>query len=139
MSQAKKWSAFPILICKSDVRQNLFNGTQGIFIRKAGERFGVACFQQEGKVVEIHEAALPHYEWGFCLSVHKSQGSEFDEVLALFPEGSERFGREALYTAVTRAKKKVAVMADGTTLRKTLSAPSRRRSGFVDRLNCSGV
>lgn len=135
ISQAKQWYAFPILICKTDARQNLFNGTQGILIRKMGVRSGAAYFQQGEKVVEIPEAALPHYEWGFCLSVHKSQGSEFEEVLALFPEGTERFGKEALYTAVTRAKKKVSVMADSSTLRKILSVPSRRRSGFIDRIN----
>ncbi len=128
------WMALPILIGRNDLRQQLYNGTVGVVIRTAGAREGIAYFADGEKVRSLPEGALPAHEVGFCLSVHKSQGSEFEEVLALFPPGSERFGREALYTAVTRAKKKATLVMDQKTLSAALSAPSKKRSGLAERM-----
>ena len=77
---------------------------------------------------------LPPFEWGYCLSVHKSQGSEYDKVIALVPPGSERFGREVLYTAVTRAKKEIFLVGDKSILSKLLQKSSRKTSGLPSRL-----
>jgi exodeoxyribonuclease V alpha subunit len=128
-----RWLALPILIAKTDLRQNLYNGTPGVLIRRSGQRMGTAYFALLEGLQTIPEGALPHYEIGFCLSVHKAQGSEFDEILALFPPGSERFGKELLYTAITRAKKKATLMIDDLTLSATLSTPSKRESGLLKR------
>lgn len=127
------WIAIPILVTKNDFRMNLYNGMSGVVIRKAAERFGMAYFLSGGEMQAIPEQSLAQYEIGFCLSVHKSQGSEFDEVLALFPPGSERFGREALYTAVTRAKKRVSLVIDPSTLELALNTSARKKSGFIER------
>ena len=62
--------------------------------------------------------------------MHKSQGSEFEEILILLPKGSECFGIEMLYTAVTRAKKKVIIWGDLETIEKTLDSYDERESGF---------
>jgi len=123
------WLALPILITKNDPRQNLYNGTPGILIRRLGVPQGMAYFSLSDQLVELPESALPHYEVAFCLSIHKSQGSEYEEVLALFPPGSERFGKEALYTAITRAKKKALLVMDGKALES-----SRKSSGFTGRI-----
>jgi exodeoxyribonuclease V alpha subunit len=135
LSSFRNWIAIPILIIKNDLRQNLYNGTAGVLIRKCGQRGGVGYFLDGEGVKMIPEEALPPYELGFCLSVHKSQGSEFDEVLALFLTGSERFGREALYTAVTRAKRRVFLCANRETIEKTLASCSRRISGLKARID----
>ncbi len=113
LAAGREWMAIPILIAKNDQRQNLFNGTSGVLIRRKGHRFGKAYF--EGRE-PISEMALPHFETAFCISVHKSQGSEFEEVIAFFQPGSERFGKEALYTAVTRAKQKASLVINEETL-----------------------
>jgi len=121
------WFAIPILVVQNDPKRQLYNGTTGVLIRdKAYFLFG-------DKLRMIPEGSLPRYEAAFFLSVHKSQGSEFDEVLAIFPQGSERFGKEALYTAVTRAKKKVTVWIDSSTLEATINVSGKKRTGFIAR------
>lgn len=131
--QPGQWWAIPIMITSNEAHLDLYNGTCGVLIGKSKGgiylRGATAYFPQE-----IPFASLPQFEVAFCLSIHKSQGSEFDKVMALFPKGSENFGREALYTAVTRAKKEVELVGDEATLRAMLTQRSRRVSGFTERL-----
>jgi exodeoxyribonuclease V alpha subunit len=119
--------AIPILITQNSPSQHLHNGTSGILLGNKAYFLGA-----EG-ICSFPESALPEYEVAFCLSVHKSQGSEFDEIFALFPPGSEVFGKEALYTAVTRARKKVTLVSDNETMKSLLATSSRTRSGFKER------
>jgi len=127
LSQLQKPTALPILITQNDPKRQLYNGTTGVLMNSK------AYFLLSNELKSFPEATLPRYELAFCLSVHKSQGSEFDEVFALFPPGSEQFGREALYTAVTRAKKRVTVVSDEATVGALLRTSSRTRSGFRER------
>ena len=82
---------------------------------------------------KIPALMLPSFEHAYCLSVHKSQGSEFNHVLLVLPEGSESFGRAALYTGVTRAKKKLGIWGAEATINKMLSRSTRRHSGVLER------
>jgi exodeoxyribonuclease V alpha subunit len=123
-----QWLMVPIMIVQNNPKQQLFNGTTGVLVRHQHQAY---AYFEEGR--QIPESELPHYEIAFCLSVHKSQGSEYEEVVLLFPPGSENFGREALYTGVTRAKKKVSIAVDGLTLENLLKGISRKRSGFTER------
>ena len=82
---------------------------------------------------QIPIAALPPYEPAYALSIHKSQGSEFDHIVVLAPPGTEVFGREILYTAVTRARQSVTLLGDAEVIAKTVSASSCRRSGIKTR------
>ena len=131
-----QWWAVPILITANEPRLDLYNGSAGVLIGRCKTalhlREGVAYFPQAEGLRAYRN--LPPFEAGFCLSIHKSQGSEFERVIALFPRGSENFGREALYTAVTRAKKKVELAAEEGVLREMLSHRSRRISGFTERI-----
>lgn len=127
-----QWWAVPILITANVPRLDLYNGSSGVLIGQKTKGLqlaeGTAYFPEKGGLQKI-----PPFEVSFCLSIHKSQGSEFDEVLALFPKGSENFGREALYTAATRAKMKWEAIGEKEILRKMLSQRSRRMSGFTER------
>lgn len=76
----------------------------------------------------------PPYELAYCLSVHKSQGSEFDRVILLLPEGSELFGREMFYTAVTRAKRQIEIYGPDAVILKTIDQQGKRLSGIEQRL-----
>jgi exodeoxyribonuclease V alpha subunit len=132
--QAQKPSdylAIPILILQNSPKQELYNGTTGILIRKNG--VGTAYFAGEIDIRSIAEKALPLFEVAFCLSIHKSQGSEFDEVLILFGPGSERFGKAALYTGVTRAKKKVEICAEESAFLAAIAKKTNYHSGFSER------
>jgi exodeoxyribonuclease V alpha subunit len=137
------WSA-PILIAKNAPAIDLFNGSPGLLIGLFDGTFlfeqAKAYFPDEGggEMREIPLALLPPYEWGFCLSVHKSQGSEFAEVGAIFPSGSEAFGREGLYTAVTRAKKGVGIAIEDETLKALLKKRAQTGSGWSERVNSAG-
>ncbi len=115
----------PILITRTDYEAGLYNGEVGILWRNR-EKPLYAMFGDR----KIAASALPPYELGYVLSVHKSQGSEFDHVLALVPPGSETFGREVLYTAVTRARHSVILCGDQETIDKTVNRSSHRRSGL---------
>lgn len=129
-----QWWEVPIMVTSNEPSLDLYNGSCGLLIGKSrgGLNFqeGVAYFPRQ-----IAFKNLPHFEIAFCLSIHKSQGSEFEKVLALFPEGSENFGREAIYTAVTRARKCVEIVGEEKVLRAMLAARSRRTSGFTDRFS----
>lgn len=123
------WWAIPIMITKNTPKLDLYNGSCGILIGKAKKGLdlgdSIAYFPQE-----IPYRDLPQFEISFCLSIHKAQGSEFESVLALFPQGSENFGREALYTAVTRAKRNVGILSESNVIKLMLSKRSERSSGF---------
>ena len=132
--------AVPILITSNDPGLGLYNGSSGVLIGTFKGSFrpreAVAYFPDplSGQVRSYTVSSLPHYEWAFCLSIHKSQGSEFEKVLALFPPGSERFGRESLYTAATRAKKRLKLSIEPSLLREMISQHSRKVSGILDRM-----
>lgn len=117
--------SIPILITRTDYNLGLYNGETGLLKEREAFFSGARKFSI---------GALPAYEYAYCLSVHKSQGSEFDSVLLLVPPGSEVFGREMLYTAVTRARFSIKVFSDSETIQKTLQHTSRKISGIRARL-----
>lgn len=120
----EKWQ-IPIMITKTDYEQNLYNGEMGC-IWKNAEGFLYAEFGER----QFSVSSLPPFELGYVLSIHKSQGSEFDHVIVLVPPGTERFGREILYTAVTRARHSVTICGDVKTIQETVSRTNQRNSGL---------
>lgn len=123
----------PIMITSNDPKMGLFNGEVGVLV-KMGENphapftsQDYALFSDGRKFLAL---LLPRFEYAFCLSVHKSQGSEFDHVLLVLPEGSELFGRKVVYTAATRAKKKISIYGSEEIFSKTLSFNQERFSGI---------
>ncbi len=138
------WWVAPIMITRNDYELELYNGDLGFLVRKITPDFSLkqlhidnyAIFQsRNGGLKRISALALPAFEYSYCLSVHKSQGSEYNEVLILFPTGSELFGREVLYTAVTRAKRKVSLAGNRELLLQAIHAKSRKTSGIPVRLS----
>jgi exodeoxyribonuclease V alpha subunit len=118
----------PIIITRTDYAAQLYNGETGVLLKDKA-----VFIDKEGNQRFIALASLPAYEYAYCLSVHKSQGSEFNDVLVLIPPGSEVFGREILYTAVTRAKQSVKVFGKEETILKTLQHISKKESGLRQR------
>lgn len=133
--------AIPIMIAMNDYRQELFNGETGVLIRRLPLQIvgseDYAFFpsrQEEGKVRRLSALLLPKYEFAYCLSVHKSQGSEFDRVVLVLPEGAELFGREVFYTAITRARKNLEIYGSDVVILKTVAHQGIRLSGIEQRL-----
>lgn len=132
--------AIPIMITANDYRQELFNGETGILIRRlplhtlTSEDYALFPSKlSDGKARRVSAFLLPKYELAYCLSVHKSQGSEFDHVILAMPEGTELFGREIFYTAVTRARKRLEIYGSDLIIQKTIDHQGIRHSGLVHR------
>ncbi|QZA58158.1 exodeoxyribonuclease V subunit alpha [Candidatus Rhabdochlamydia porcellionis] len=136
---------FPILIQRNSPDQDLYNGDSGILVRKKTtsvidkqlKTTDYAIFynrQNKQEYRKIDALALPSFETGYCLSVHKSQGSECDEIVIVLPTGSSVFGREVLYTAVTRARKKACLITSMQTFIETLNHSSYKVSGLKSRI-----
>ncbi len=142
LKQAKDELVLPIMITKNDPNRDLYNGETGILIRKTPiteswcQKGDYALFPSKdgGELRKIPGLLLPQYTLAYCLSIHKSQGSEFDHVLLIASEGSERFGRELLYTGVTRAKKGIEIWGEETTLNKMIQRSYQRLSGLKTRI-----
>lgn len=124
----------PILIQENDKELQLSNGQTGIMVENRATSTQLALFldpKGEKGFKEIPLALLPKWEYAYALSVHKSQGSEYEEVIFLAPPGSEVFGREVLYTGLTRAKKKLYIDIDSEVLKEALSKSLRRYSNLT--------
>lgn len=132
----------PVLVTENDYTQRLFNGDVGIALPVVDpERVGEGALRvwfsdEETGVRGIPPARLPAHEAAFAMTVHKSQGSEFDHVLLLLPDRlSPILTRELLYTAVTRARKKVTILGDPNLVARAVSIRVTRASGLADRLS----
>jgi exodeoxyribonuclease V alpha subunit len=117
----------PVLITRNDYALGLFNGDTGITLADPGadtQELFVFFPDAGGGLRRFLPYRLPEHETVFAMTVHKSQGSEFDEVLLVLPDrDSPVLTRELIYTALTRSRKQLALRAD----RAVLSAAIRRR------------
>lgn len=119
----------PIMITKNDYSNNLMNGDCGVIL---GNR---AYFKTDSGVKSFPVSVLPPLETVYAMTIHKSQGSEYDSVLVVMPENNmPMLTKELLYTAITRAKERVAITAQESVLEYTLKRSAARNSGFVNAL-----
>ena len=129
----------PIIITRNDRPTGLSNGDTGMVVEgqdglrrvwfpdltpvSAADRFLVA------------PARLPEHESFFALTVHRAQGSEYDEVAFIPGPAESRVNtRELLYTALTRARQKVTIHGDPLAIRSAIARKTERASGLLDRL-----
>ena len=120
----------PVLVTRNDRSLDLANGEVGLTV---GGRGGLrVAFAKNGRVEEIQPESLPGHERGFALTVHKSQGSEYDQVLLVLPPtgGRRILTKELLYTAITRAKKLAVLSATPAALRDAVLRRIERDSGM---------
>ena len=124
------------MITGNNYELGLFNGDAGVLVgATAGD--GAAAFfpDPDSGVRRISALRLPQHETAFALTIHKSQGSEFDTVLLILPDQmSEVLSRELLYTAVTRARKRVEIWGDEEVFRRAVERRIERNTGLRDRL-----
>jgi len=83
--------------------------------------------RDNGSPLKLSTNRLPRYETAFALTIHKTQGSEYDKVLIVLPyQTTQGCTRELLYTGVTRAKEEVRILARESVLRDSLSRSNKR-------------
>lgn len=121
----------PIMITRNDYDLELFNGDRGVLIGWAdGLR---AVFRTSHGLVSYALSQLKSFSTAYAQTIHKSQGSEFDEVLILMPESIQRMvSREILYTAITRARHTVHLSGSFDTFRQAITTKITRFSGIRD-------
>jgi exodeoxyribonuclease V alpha subunit len=125
----------PIMVTRNNYDLQLFNGDIGI-IRPDENGVLKAWFEAaNGEIRAVLPGYISHAETVYAMTIHKSQGSEFDEVLVSLPKGEDItiLTRELLYTAITRAKQKVIVQGSEPVILKISNAIVERGSGIVDR------
>lgn len=128
-----------LLVTENSYRHRLFNGDVGICLRQedGGARGITAWFPGDDPddPRPFHPAALPAHESAFAMTVHKAQGSEFDEVWLQLPRRDNRvLSRELLYTGITRARHALHVAGDAAVIDAALSRHASRWSGLAQRL-----
>jgi exodeoxyribonuclease V alpha subunit len=132
---AGEWYAGrPLLITENDYGLGLFNGDTGVVVASPGDRV-MAAFERRGEIVEFIPGRLGAVETVYAMTVHKSQGSEFHTAAVLLPPAaSPILTRELLYTAITRARQCVILVATEAMIRAAIGRPAARASGLRERL-----
>ncbi|MGB9080696.1 MAG: exodeoxyribonuclease V subunit alpha [Desulfuromonadaceae bacterium] len=129
-----RFRMMPVMITGNNYELGLFNGDTGV----SAESDGVSAVwfeSPEGGLRHLSSLRLPPFDAAFALTVHKSQGSEFDRVLLILPDHlSEVLTRELLYTAVTRARSSIEIWGTEEVFRQSIERRTLRTSGLGERL-----
>ncbi|MBQ0116484.1 MAG: exodeoxyribonuclease V subunit alpha [Flavobacterium sp.] len=126
----------PIMVTKNDAELGLFNGDVGLIRRDAEGVFQAYFLDGENQIRVYLPAFITAYETVFAMTIHKSQGSEFDEVCIVLPEAGNHvmMSKELLYTAVTRAKKRLLIQAEKEVIKQTIMHSIEKTSGIQQRI-----
>jgi exodeoxyribonuclease V alpha subunit len=126
----------PILVTENDYSHKLFNGDNGIILPDPETGNLRAFFSApDGTIRAIPPEFLPRHETAFAITVHKSQGSEFERVLMILPpEDNMLLTRELVYTGVTRARQEVTVWSGEAVVSAAVKRRTERRSGLREML-----
>ncbi|MGO9499572.1 MAG: exodeoxyribonuclease V subunit alpha [Solirubrobacteraceae bacterium] len=136
----------PLLVTENDYELGLYNGDTGVIVAGtrtrtrtgtgtgAGER-PAAAFERGGEVLRFSPLRLGAVDTVFAMTIHKSQGSQFDTAAVLLPAPSSRIlTRELLYTGVTRARRELILVGTEAAVRQAVERPVARASGLRERL-----
>jgi len=129
---AVHWDGRPIIVTENDRALGLMNGDVGLMRLSAGGQLE-AVFR--GRDAAVPASILPASESAYALTIHKSQGSEFDHVAVVLPaRPSPILSRELIFTGITRARKSVTVIGPPDRVREAIGRRVARASGLSDRM-----
>ncbi|VXC75515.1 exonuclease V (RecBCD complex), alpha chain [Pseudomonas sp. 9AZ] len=128
----------PVMVRQNDYALGLFNGDIGICLHT---EYGLRVFfEGEDGYRPFAPARLPSHDSAFAMTVHKSQGSEFSEVLLVLPEQpSPLLTRSLFYTGITRAKHKVEIWGFPARLSEAVATRAERAAGLAERLAATSL
>ncbi|MGD0678943.1 MAG: exodeoxyribonuclease V subunit alpha [Polyangiaceae bacterium] len=128
----------PVIVQRNDYVRGLFNGEQGVVVHVESDARRIqrmAVFARGEGFEALPVDAIPDLAPAFAMTVHKAQGSEFDDILLVLPdEDVPLLTRELVYTAVTRARRSVVLVGSRELLARAVSRTTARSSGIAERL-----
>ena len=124
----------PVMVTRNTRERNLWNGDIGVTVK--GPDGMVVLFPRGDKVAVCTVGLLPEHELAYAMTVHKSQGSEFDNVMVVLPDDKEHplLNRQIVYTGITRAKKRAVIMGTNEALGTALERKLNRDTGIALRI-----
>ncbi len=133
------YSGRPVMILRNDSNTQLFNGDIGLCLPSPKHQNKLRVFFPEGNGFRsFAPTRLPEHETAFAMTIHKSQGSEFEHVLIALPdildEHNQLVTKELLYTAITRGKSRVSIQSNSAVLSDCINAKVSRVSGLQKKL-----
>ncbi|WP_350432982.1 exodeoxyribonuclease V subunit alpha [Shewanella sp. H8] len=131
----------PIIIQSNDYNLGLFNGDIGLILQDSTKpsRLMAHFVMADGSLLKVLPARLPSHDTCYAMTVHKSQGSEFDKVSFVLPHKPspaqwQLLSKELLYTAITRAKNHFYCLGTNMVFEKASKQATSRASGLAWRL-----
>ena len=142
LSPASNWYAKkPIMITKNDYQMNLYNGDTGIIAPALEDEgklkawFPPLTTDNKAAYRSFSPSRLPANETAYAITVHKSQGTEFDSIMLLLPDkDTPLLSRELIYTGITRAREKVIIYGKQDIFKTAVERKIDRRSGLREKL-----
>lgn len=129
------YSGRPVMIARNDTLLGVFNGDIGIAMPNETGELRVYFQLPDGQMKPVSPSRLPPHETAYAMTVHKSQGSEFDHTALVLPNGFlPVLTRELVYTAVTRARTRLSLYTEMSVLCRAVKTPTRRFSGLETRI-----
>ena len=131
----KLYKGKPIMILQNDYQLSLFNGDLGL-IWEDDEHQKCAYFNTAKGLMKYPIYNLPLFDVNYAMTIHKTQGSEFEAVDIIIPKlNSDFLNKQLLYTGITRAKLAVRLFTDPDTLRQVINRSADRISGIESNLS----
>lgn len=129
--QGEWFAGRPVMVTRNDAQLGVSNGDVGVVLPNAEGKLKV-WFLDGQALRSVSVMRLPHVETAFVMTVHKSQGSEFEHTALVLPPGAaEVLSRELVYTGITRAREQFSLIeAEAGLLEAALARPSVRASGL---------
>jgi exodeoxyribonuclease V alpha subunit len=128
----------PVMVTRNDPGLGVFNGDTGITLRPATPGAPLRIYFRDGPGLRsVAASRLPDAETAFAMTVHKSQGSEFEHTVLVLPrEPSRVLTRELVYTGVTRARRQFTLVTGRSpALAAALAQRTRRAGGLLEALD----
>ena len=121
----------PVMVTRNTRERNLWNGDIGVTAK--GPNGMVVLFPRGEKIAVCPVGLLPEHELAYAMTVHKSQGSEFENVMVVLPNDKDHplLNRQIVYTGITRAKKRAVVVGTSDVLKTALSRRLVRDTGLI--------
>ncbi|MBA3280182.1 MAG: ATP-binding domain-containing protein, partial [Geodermatophilaceae bacterium] len=130
---ADRYAGLPLIVTANDYENQLWNGDTAVVVARGDDL--VAAFSRGASPLEVPIGRVGHAVPMHAITVHRSQGSEFDEVTVLLPVASSPLAtREMLYTAVTRARRQVTLIGSEAAVRSCVARQAQRATGLGRRL-----